>query len=203
MKKVAVIHGVFMNKLVMRPLSTRIEEGGYKTLSIHYDSFNFNLEGIFKTLDAFFDGEEHVAIVGWSLGGLIARAYLERNSSGAKKVQKVITLGTPHKRSHMARFFFSPLPNILRPGASTLLLHSHQSWDFECPLYSIAGSNNKGLFWLLSSSDSDGTVEIEETMIEGMALHLIRNKTHAGLIFSRDVAKDVLSILNNTLDSTP
>ena len=154
MKKVAVIHGVFMNKLVMRPLSTRIEEGGYKTLSIHYDSFNFNLEGIFKTLDAFFDGEEHVAIVGWSLGGLIARAYLERNSSGAKKVQKVITLGTPHKRSHMARFFFSPLPNILRPGASTLLLHSHQSWDFECPLYSIAGSNNKGLLKGLTNNQA-------------------------------------------------
>jgi triacylglycerol esterase/lipase EstA (alpha/beta hydrolase family) len=40
-------------------------------------------------------GQQRVVIVGHSMGGLVARAYLRRY--GAEAVARVITLGTPHQ----------------------------------------------------------------------------------------------------------
>ena len=47
-------------------------------------------------------GEERIIIVAHSMGGLVARAYLRDH--GARRILKVITLGTPHRGTGLARF---------------------------------------------------------------------------------------------------
>ena len=47
-------------------------------------------------------GHERVIIVGHSMGGLVARAYLRDH--GAYRVARVITLGSPHRGTGLARF---------------------------------------------------------------------------------------------------
>jgi triacylglycerol esterase/lipase EstA (alpha/beta hydrolase family) len=47
-------------------------------------------------------GHERLIIVGHSMGGLVARAYLRDH--GAARVARVITLGTPHRGTGLARF---------------------------------------------------------------------------------------------------
>ena len=47
-------------------------------------------------------GRERLIIVGHSMGGLVARAYLRDH--GAGRVERVITLGTPHRGTGLARF---------------------------------------------------------------------------------------------------
>ena len=47
-------------------------------------------------------GQEQIVIVAHSMGGLVARAYLRDH--GARRILKVITLGTPHRGTGLARF---------------------------------------------------------------------------------------------------
>jgi len=71
-------------------------------------------------IDAILDatGASRVAIVGHSLGGLVARAYLRRN--GAQKVASVMTLGTPHHGSVHAWLVPGSPRAALRPGNAWL-----------------------------------------------------------------------------------
>jgi triacylglycerol esterase/lipase EstA (alpha/beta hydrolase family) len=63
-------------------------------------------------------GAARVAIVGHSMGGLVARAYLRRH--GAQKVFLVMTLGTPHHGSVHAWLFPGLAIAQLRPGNAWL-----------------------------------------------------------------------------------
>ncbi len=71
-------------------------------------------------IDAILDatGAAHVAIVGHSMGGLVARAYLRRY--GAEKISTVMTLGTPHHGSIHAELFPGTSFAQLRPGNAWL-----------------------------------------------------------------------------------
>jgi len=63
-------------------------------------------------------GASRVAIVGHSMGGLVARAYLRRY--GAQKVSLLMTLGTPHHGSAHAWLFPGTALAQLRPGNAWL-----------------------------------------------------------------------------------
>lgn len=65
-------------------------------------------------------GEQQVSLVGHSLGGLIARYYVQR-LGGHARVTTVVTIGTPHGGTVAARIP-SPLPLVrqLRPGSDLL-----------------------------------------------------------------------------------
>jgi triacylglycerol esterase/lipase EstA (alpha/beta hydrolase family) len=63
-------------------------------------------------------GAARVAIVGHSMGGLVARAYLRRY--GAEKVRSVMTVGTPHHGSVHARLFPGACLAQIRPASAWL-----------------------------------------------------------------------------------
>jgi triacylglycerol esterase/lipase EstA (alpha/beta hydrolase family) len=63
-------------------------------------------------------GARQVAVVGHSMGGLVARAYARRY--GAEKVRFLLTLGTPHHGSVHARLFPGICLAQIRPGSAWL-----------------------------------------------------------------------------------
>lgn len=77
--------------------------------------YTVDLEPVFAGIDQFVPalharveeichktGQQKLIIVGHSMGGLVARAYLRDH--GAARVARVITLGTPHRGTGLARF---------------------------------------------------------------------------------------------------
>jgi pimeloyl-ACP methyl ester carboxylesterase len=64
-------------------------------------------------------GHERVHVVGHSLGGLIARYYVQR-MDGDRRVDSLVTLGTPHSGSVLAHVLPTPLVRQLRPGSPVL-----------------------------------------------------------------------------------
>lgn len=77
--------------------------------------YTIDLEPVFAGIDQFvpalharveeicrMTGQRKLIIVGHSMGGLVARAYLRDH--GAARVARVITLGTPHRGTGLARF---------------------------------------------------------------------------------------------------
>ena len=64
-------------------------------------------------------GHDRVHVVGHSLGGLIARFHVQRQG-GDRRVESLVTLGTPHRGSLLAHVLPTPLVRQLRPGSRTL-----------------------------------------------------------------------------------
>lgn len=177
----------------MLPLASRLEKAGFDTLSLQYNSFTFDLSDLFEDIDEFALKYGSFSIVAWSLGGLITRKYVSEERCG--NLKEVITLGTPHRGSSIAKAVFEGLPLQLHPNAVDTLLEKHDSWDYEIPLYSIAGVKNVGLFSLIIDEVADGTVTVQETKLKGMRSHHLVKTNHTGLPLSKDVAELVKNIL--------
>ncbi|GGM58864.1 lipase [Longimycelium tulufanense] len=65
-------------------------------------------------------GSDHVHVVGHSLGGLIARYYVQR-LGGDRSVRTLVTLGTPHRGTVTAHLLPTRLARQLRPGSRLLI----------------------------------------------------------------------------------
>jgi alpha/beta hydrolase fold len=63
-------------------------------------------------------GAHQVILIGHSMGGLVARAYLRRY--GAGKVRRLVTIGAPHHGSMHAWMMFGTSLSQLRPGNAWL-----------------------------------------------------------------------------------
>ncbi|CZF82526.1 MULTISPECIES: PGAP1-like alpha/beta domain-containing protein [Grimontia] len=195
--KIILLHGLYMHGVAMIPLEKRLTNAGHAVLNISYSTVMPNLKALFGEMDAFIDGEEAV-IVGHSMGGVITRVYLENESEMSKHVKTVITLGTPHKGSKVAAFFKGiGISDFMFQESSRFLLPDYEpTWPEGSTLYSIAGDMRIGpAAVLLRSKESDGTVLIDETKIEGMASHEIFPVTHTALIFAKRVADRIIEIL--------
>lgn len=196
-KKVVILHGLYMSGFVMLPLSKRITKLGFKTQNLSYQSLSPNKEDIFRKIDEFIDGES-TAFVCHSMGGLIARAYLEANTPQTTQIKKVITLGTPHKGATLAKHMKEKGFDLFLKNSVEFLLSENHDWPFTAKLYSIAGDLPLGLMPLIKkNSQSDGTVLLDETTLHGMAEHKVFHLSHTSLIYSRKVMDYIESILSS------
>lgn len=194
-QKVVVLHGLYMSGLIMYPLCRRLQKQGYQTLNLTYNTLSPDLDAICTRIDQFIDTTP-TAFVCHSMGGLIARCYLERSSKQSQWIDPVITLGTPHKGSHLAREIHnSRIGGMLKNSIEYLLAGNHH-WPFKARLYSIAGDLPVGLMPLLSrDSQSDGTVLVDETQVTGMTEHKVFPLSHTSLIYSRRVLDYITEVL--------
>ncbi|MFC3033314.1 alpha/beta hydrolase [Pseudoalteromonas fenneropenaei] len=194
-QRVVVLHGLYMSGFVMRPLCQRLQKADLEILNLSYNTLHPNRERIFAQIDAFI-ADKPAALVCHSMGGLVARAYLQHNSNAAKQVSKVITLGTPHKGSAIAKHMHDKGFDLLLKNSIEFLLSENHDWPFSAKLYSIAGDLPLGLMPLLKrGSQSDGTVLLEETQLAGMAEHKVFHLSHTSMIYSKQVMDYILQVL--------
>lgn len=194
-KQVVVLHGLYMSGFVMRPLCSQLEKSGLSILNLSYNTLSPDRAAIFAQIDAFIDGRS-TALVCHSMGGLVARAYLAANSEQSQHVEKVITLGTPHKGSHIARRMQQKGFDVFLKNSVEFLLTENGDWPFNAKLYSIAGDLPIGLMPLIAKgSQSDGTVLLDETKLNGMAEHKVFHLSHTSMIYSRQVMNYILELL--------
>ena len=197
-RQVIVLHGLYMSGFVMRPLCARLEKSGLKILNLTYNTLSPDRAAIFDKIDRFIGGKP-TALVCHSMGGLVARAYLEANSLQSRHVEKVITLGTPHKGSHIAKQMQQKGFEMLLKNSVEFLLSENGDWPFDAKLYSIAGDLPIGLMPLIAKgSVSDGTVLIDETKLNGMAEHKVFHLSHTSMIYSRQVMDYIIKLINQS-----
>ncbi|MFC0119215.1 lipase family alpha/beta hydrolase [Pseudoalteromonas xiamenensis] len=196
-KRVVVLHGLYMSGFVMKPLCLKLNKAGYDILNLSYNTLHPDREKIFARIDDYI-GDMSTALVCHSMGGLVARAYLQNGSYASSHVKKVITLGTPHKGSAIAKHMHDKGLDMLLKNSLEFLLSENHDWPFNAKLYSIAGDIPFGLMPLLQrGSRSDGTVLVDETKLVGMAEHKVFHLSHTSLIYSRQVMNYVQQILES------
>ncbi|MDX6261952.1 MAG: triacylglycerol lipase [Kribbellaceae bacterium] len=113
-------HTVFalMRRQLVRRGFTRIQTFSYSPLTLDVRSTAERMGAEVERLCEE-SGSDQIHIVGHSLGGLIARYYVQR-LGGSERVHTCVTLGTPHQGTFAARLFPWPLIKQLRPDSDLM-----------------------------------------------------------------------------------
>ncbi|WP_039948809.1 cob(I)alamin adenolsyltransferase/cobinamide ATP-dependent adenolsyltransferase [Vibrio ichthyoenteri] len=193
--KVIILHGLYMHAIVMQPLSRKLRELGFDTQTITYNSIAIDQDSIFEKIDGALSSDMTNLLVGHSLGGLVIKHYLASRRPSTEIISHIVTIGTPIKGASIVERikqlgFSSILGNAPQHG---LNLHDDR-WEFPQKLGCIAGTLPLGARTLLmmdNSIQSDGTVTVDETKIDGMTDHIQTPRSHTSLIYSAFVPKQI------------
>ena len=102
---VVILHGIFRTHRSMRGLARHLEKEGYAVCNIRYPStrktINDLADHIHAEVTAFSEAKK-LHFVGYSMGGLLIRAYLDRYQIAS--LGRVVMLGTPNAGSEVADF---------------------------------------------------------------------------------------------------
>jgi len=179
---VLLLHGVLCNRGSMEDLRTELGARNIQPLyTLSYGPPLASIERFVDQVAAKIDailaatGAARVALVGHSMGGLVARAYLRRH--GPDKVSTVIMLGTPHHGSVHAWLF---------PGTSLLQLRPGNAWLGELNRSTAAPAGVR-IVSLWSWHDSMVAPQTS-AQLEGAVNIALRGIGHNALVTSRRVA---------------
>jgi triacylglycerol esterase/lipase EstA (alpha/beta hydrolase family) len=124
-RPILLLHGVLCNAGVWHPFRRHLDrEGIGPVYALSYGPPLDSIDDFAEQLAAKIErvrhetGADKVVLVGHSMGGLVARAYLQRY--GGANVTRLITVGTPHEGSVHARLFPGTSLSQLRPGNAWL-----------------------------------------------------------------------------------
>jgi pimeloyl-ACP methyl ester carboxylesterase len=145
-RTVVLVHGYLANRSTLLPLAGYLRWRGLRqVLAFNYPSSAGVERGAIALRDYL---RRHVRggridLVCHSLGGLVARVYLQQ-LGGARRVDRCITLGTPHRGTYNSYWVASRVGRELRPDSPLLsrLEASHPQAGQVRFLSVVAGSDN-------------------------------------------------------------
>ncbi|MGW1184135.1 esterase/lipase family protein [Streptomyces drozdowiczii] len=124
---VVLLHGFIDNRSVFVLLRRSLARHGWRHLeSLNYSPLTSDIRTAAELLDRHIEeicartGHHRVDIVGHSLGGLIARYYVQR-LAGDHRVRTLVTLGTPHAGTAVAPLAGAlPIVRQMRKGSAPI-----------------------------------------------------------------------------------
>lgn len=139
---VVLVHGYMCNHRTWDDIANALRAQGH-------DVFAVDLESLFTSIDNYapiiesatqallaHSGQQRVAVVGHSMGGLATRAWLRAH--GSNRVARVITLGTPHVGTQIPQHMPTPNGVQMAWGSDWLKQLAAQESDATRRLFSIA-----------------------------------------------------------------
>ncbi|MBC3193883.1 alpha/beta fold hydrolase [Pseudonocardia sp. C8] len=123
---ILLIHGIMDNRSVFTVFAHALRRRGFGVVhAINYSMRTDDVRSAAHELRGHVErlceatGSDKVHIVGHSLGGVIAR-YFVQQMGGDDVVDTLVTLGSPHSGSNLAYLAPIPLGHQLRPGSAML-----------------------------------------------------------------------------------
>jgi pimeloyl-ACP methyl ester carboxylesterase len=123
---IILLHGLVDNRSIFTLLRRHLQRRGFgRVMTLNYSPFTQDVRTAAARLARLVEqtceqtGYERVHVVGHSLGGVVARYYVQR-MGGDERVHTLVTLGSPHGGTHAARLLPQRLVRQLRPGSELL-----------------------------------------------------------------------------------
>jgi triacylglycerol lipase len=120
---ILLVHGMIDNRAIFTVLKRRLRRRGFgRVVTINYSPVTNDIRQAAGDLAAEVEalvaqtGYERIHVVGHSLGGLIARYYVQR-LGGDERIHTLVTLGSPHAGTLAAHLIPVQLCRQLRPGS--------------------------------------------------------------------------------------
>lgn len=188
-----------MTGVDMALLRRRVARCGFTVRQFSYASIRRPVEDNAARLQRYLGGidAEVVHLVGHSLGGLVIQRLL--HDYPVQRPGRVVTFGTPHHGSHVARSLSRWWIGRRLMGRSLgALAGDDMPWPADRELGVIAGTLGIGVGWLAPGlgTPNDGTVAAAETRLGAMADYVEVPVSHTALLFSRETARQVCAFLS-------
>jgi triacylglycerol lipase len=205
---VIILHGIARTSRSMKHVSVAVQRAGYTCCPINYPATRLDLNGIANWLHTtkltpdFWTNHSKVHFVTHSMGGLVARTYLDRyrGQLPAEKIGRTVMLAPPHGGSEIADVLhkLSPYKWFYGPAGKNLTTSANQ--QTPVPYYDlgiIAGTKSWPYpdAWFLMPRPNDGRVSVVKTKINGMCDHKTYPLTHTFIMNNSNVHKDILYFL--------
>ncbi|MCE9610593.1 MAG: triacylglycerol lipase [Chthoniobacter sp.] len=122
---VLLIHGIKDDARKMEPMARHLRAQGWdaKTMSFRPSWGQKGLDVLAGQVAQFiaenYAPDEKIDLVAFSMGGLVTRYYLQR-LGGLDRVQRYVTLSTPHRGTLLAYFLPNDGCRQMRPGSAFL-----------------------------------------------------------------------------------
>lgn len=201
-----LVHGLWMTGLEMSLIRRRLTRCGFRVYRYRYQSLGRDLSDNGDALARFaarVPGET-IHFVAHSLGGLVVRRMLADHE--LPRLGRVVTLGTPHRGSRVARALAASFWGRRLLGRSREALTSQDSLPVpDYPLGVIAGTVPVGAGRLFTTlpEPHDGTVCLDEARIQGAADHWSAPVSHTSMLFSAAVARRICHFLHDGRFNAP
>lgn len=205
-ERVLLLHGIARSPRHMQPLETALAQSGFDVMNVKYPSTEHSIEDL---VDWF---QQHVSdriqatntpvhVVGYSMGGLLARAWIHRYRPD--RLGRVVQLAPPNQGSEVADFFkqnwlfrtfYGPAGQQL--GTQVDLHKLLGPVDYELGV--LAGNRSIDPFssWLIPGAD-DGKVSVNSTRVFGMCDHRVLPVSHTFFPSNAEVQRQTLHFLLN------
>ncbi len=187
---VVFVHGFFCNRAIWTPWLKRLQGRGHAFVAV-------NLEPLWGSIDEYApqieDAVQRVTqatglpplLVCHSMGGLAARAWLKLMKAEAR-VHHVVTIGTPHRGTWLARFGHG-----LNGRQMRLLSDWHAQLDHGMP------ADRHALFTCWYSNCDNIVFPASTATLPGANNMLVRAAAHVQLAFVPQVMQATLALLDN------
>ncbi len=123
---IILLHGLVDNGSIFVALRRSLRRRGFgRVITLNYSPLSQDVRQVARRLSVLVEktcqetGYEKVHVVGHSLGGVVARYYVQ-HLGGHARVHTLCTLGSPHTGTHAARLLPSRLVKQLRPGSDLM-----------------------------------------------------------------------------------
>lgn len=190
---VVFIHGFVCNRGFWLPWMKRL-----RALGVPYASMN--LEPVFGSIDHALHQVEHAVqraiaatgrpplLVCHSMGGLVARAWLASDPANAQRVLRIVTIGSPHRGTWLARFSHLPNGRQMRQGADWLTALAVRE-------HSGANAAPYRLFTCWYSNADNIVFPASTATLAGADNRLVRGCAHVALAFHPKVMSESLGMV--------
>jgi len=122
---VVMLHGIFRDHRLLGRLARAFAVAGRRVLTPDLTPNNgtAGLNELAKQLGKYLDEnlvpDEQCDIIGHSMGGIVARSYVQRHG-GRRRVRRLVTLASPHQGTLLAWLLPGAGVRDLRPGSAFL-----------------------------------------------------------------------------------
>jgi pimeloyl-ACP methyl ester carboxylesterase len=195
---ILLVHGLVDNRSIFTLLRRQLRRRGFgRVWTMNYRIWTTDLRAAARQLGSAIDaiceetGYERIHVVGHSMGGLIARYYVQR-LDGDARVHTLVTLGTPHGGTRAARLFPRGVCQQLAPGSEVVSELSEPAESCQTRFVS---------FWsdidALMVPKQSARLDHPDLMVRNV---LMRGVGHMSLPIDRRIVRDITATLAH-LDS--
>ena len=201
---VLLVHGIARSTGTFSVMQQALFEVGYDAVAISYPSTRATIEAHAEVLERILNNLEEtttVSFVTHSMGGLVVRQLLSTQSAWQEriKVNRVVQIAPPNQGSAVARWLEDiHLYKLLYGEAGLQLTPNGVSRlpTFQHPFGIIAGGKgNADGYNPLLAGDDDGTVRVQETVLDGATDFITVPEIHALISNSPLTIKSTISFL--------
>jgi alpha-beta hydrolase superfamily lysophospholipase len=205
---VILLHGMGRSRLSMALLAFSIRRQGFRTVNIDYPSTRKSIEALSEEYLAPAiaackeQGAAKIHIVTHSLGGIIARQYLQNHS--LPEGSRIVMLSPPNKGSEVTDALRNSLLYKLATGPAGQSLGTeagslpNRLQPVQVEIGIITGSRSSDpWFSRLFPGEHDGKVSVERARLEEMVDFLVVSRGHTLIMNSKYVMQQVVYFLRH------